>query len=357
MIREIVQQNFVGVAITSFLILFILTNNNFDKKINRLFMASAVCVLILIIEEAWELQLSKNDVFTWWRIPLSALGYTLRPMIPLFLIMMLRKSDRRQTIYMCIPLVINAIAVYSALFCKWAFWYTEDNKFVRGPLGFIPFIIAGIYVAMLLASTVYECRKGGFMDALIVTAIVLLALVATMMESVFKFYAIQSAGIGTSITFYYLFLHTNRSNRDPLTGALTRRRFYLDGEKYRSTLTAVISLDLNNLKQLNDNYGHIKGDLALVTMTDTVKKCITKNSALYRTGGDEFMILCYKMSKGKVEELIKNIKSEMEKTEYRCAIGYSMYSPKEGLQHICHFADEAMYENKIQMKKAVETPL
>lgn len=87
-----------------------------------------------------------------------------------------------------------------------------------------------------------------------------------------------------------------------MTGALTRRRFYLDAEKYRTTLTAVISLDLNDLKALNDQYGHIEGDRALITITNVVKVCTSKSASLYRIGGDEFMLLCYKMSEDRVQE-------------------------------------------------------
>lgn len=115
-------------------------------------------------------------------------------------------------------------------------------------------------------------------------------------------------------------------------------------------MTAVISLDLNNLKVLNDKYGHVAGDKALVTMTEVVKRCITKKASIYRTGGDEFMILCYKLSEQQVQELIKQIQDAMGETEYRCAIGYATYHYRVGLDHACQLADDAMYENKLKMK-------
>lgn len=352
MMFEFIQDNYVGAAITSFLILFILTNNNFEKRTNRLFMASALCVLILIVEEAWEAQLGLKPVYEPLRVPLSALGYALRPMIPYFLIMMTEKYDKKWKIWMSLPLGFNLLVSFSALFCKLAFWYTTDNEFVRGPLGITPFVVAGFYVVVLLTMTIQECRTGGLMEAIIVSAIALLAFASTIMESVFGFRSIQNASIGTSITFYYLFLHSNRNNRDPLTGALTRRRFYLDADKYRTTLSAVISLDLNDLKLINDQYGHKEGDRALVVTTNTIKKSMGQKTALYRTGGDEFMILCYKLSEKNVKETIDRIRAELEKTKYRCAIGYALYSHQMELDFVCQIADHVMYENKRQMKKA-----
>lgn len=350
MLQELVQQNFMGVALILFLIMFILSNNNFDKKTNRLFLSSAICVLFFIMEEAWEVQLARRATYTELRVLLSAIGYTLRPMTAYFLVMIIFRKSKEWKILISIPVVINALVSFSALFGEWSFSYTETNEFVRGPLGFTPFIVAAFYILIILFMTVMEGKKESMMETMTVSAIVILIVIATIMESVFRFTSIQSAACGISITFYYLFLHTNQNNRDPLTGALVRRRFYLDAERYRTTLSAVISLDLNDLKTLNDQYGHMEGDKALTMMTEVVKGCIRKSAAIYRTGGDEFMILCYKMNEEKVQEIVQAIQREMEKTPYRCAIGYALYHYQSGLDHVCQIADAAMYENKLEMK-------
>lgn len=351
MLFEMVQSNFVAVAITFFLILFILTNNNFEKKTNRLFLASASCVLILIIEEAWEAQLAMEEVYTPMRAILSAIGYTLRPMVAYFLILMVKSDSKMWFTILSIPLVFNAVVSFSALFCKLSFWYTPDNEFVRGPLGTTPFWVAGFYVAVLLVLTIHGCRKGGVMEAMIVSAIVLLAFLSTVMESLFHFRFIQNPSMATSITFYYLFLHSNQNNRDSLTGALTRRRFYLDANKYQAALTAVISLDLNDLKTLNDQYGHMEGDKALIAVTNIIKRYTGTKASLYRTGGDEFMMLCYKKTEKDVQEMISGIRNDLEKTKYRCAIGYALYSFQMNFDAVCQAADNIMYENKRQMKQ------
>lgn len=348
---EIIQQNFVGAAIALFLILFIVTNNNFEKKTNRFFLAAASCILLLIIEEAWELQLSYKTVYTPPRALLSAIGYSLRPLVPYFLVIMFQNGTKKWNLMMTTPAVFNILVSFSALFCGLSFSYTPDNEFVRGPLGYTPFIVAGFYIILLLIQTLTEYRRGSYMEAMIVSAIALLAFTSTVMESLFHFRAIQNACIGTSITYYYLFLHTNRNNQDTLTGALTRRRFYLDAEKYRTTLSAVVSLDLNDLKKINDQFGHLEGDQALVEVSTVIKKNMGKRASLYRVGGDEFMILCYKLSEEKVQEMIARIQTELKNTQYRCAMGYALFSHQAELERVCQIADKAMYENKRQMKE------
>lgn len=350
---EFLQDNFVAIVITSFLILFVLTNNNFDKKTNRLFLVAAFSVLILIVEEAWEASLAMKNTYEPLRVTLSIIGYSLRPMVPYLLVIMSKYYSPKSLLFLTLPLMINVLVALLALVNGWAFSYTADNEFVRGPLGFTPFIVAGFYVAVLLIRTIKDCNKGGFMEALIVSAIVLLAFLSTIMESMFGFRFIQNPCIATSITFYYLFLHSNRNNRDALTTALTRRRFYLDAEKYKSSITAIISLDINGLKQLNDQYGHAEGDRALVSVANTINNYTGASVSLYRTGGDEFMMLCYRVDEKKVQDMISSIEADLEKTKYRCAIGYVMYSHQSTFDSACQIADQMMYENKRNMKQRI----
>lgn len=353
MLFDFLQDNFVAIIITSFLILFVLTNNNFEKKTNRLFLLAAFSVLVLIIEEAWEARLAMNSTYEPLRVILSIIGYSLRPMVPYVLVIMGKYYSPKSLLLLTSPLLINVLVALSALVCGWAFSYTAENEFVRGPLGVTPFIVAGFYVAVLLTRTIKDCNKGGFSEALIVSAIVLLAFLSTIMESMFGFRFIQNPCIATSITFYYLFLHSNRNNKDALTDALTRRRFYLDAEKYKPSLSAIISLDINDLKVLNDQYGHAEGDRALIGVANIIKKYTGASVSLYRTGGDEFMMLCYKMDEKRVQKLISSIETDLKKTKYRCAIGYVMYSHQTTFDAACQIADQIMYENKRNMKQRI----
>lgn len=348
---DIIQQNFVVVAITLFLFLFILTNNNFEKDLNRLFMVAALSVLLLVIEEAWEGYLSLSSVYEPLRVPLSAIGYTLRSVIPYVLTMIVNAQARKHYIPFAIPLVINMLVCFSALFTDLAFSYTPDNSFDRGPLGLTPFFVAGFYVLTAIVSTIRECRKGERLEAMVICAIAILALTATIMESVLGFRGIQNPSIAISITFYYLFLHTIRNNRDILTGSLNRRRFYLDANKYQSSITAVISLDVNDLKLINDQKGHLAGDEALTSISAMIKRYMGSHASLYRIGGDEFMILCYKLSEENVMKLIGHIQEDLGKTDYRCGIGYALNSNKISFDEICQIADNAMYENKRKIKE------
>lgn len=74
------------------------------------------------------------------------------------------------------------------------------------------------------------------------------------------------------LVLYYLFIYTKTAKADTLTGLLNRQCYYADAQKERDRITCVVSVDMNDLKKINDSQGHEAGDLALMT----VSKCLSK---------------------------------------------------------------------------------
>ncbi|MEI7949630.1 MAG: GGDEF domain-containing protein [Gammaproteobacteria bacterium] len=93
-----------------------------------------------------------------------------------------------------------------------------------------------------------------------------------------------------------MFLEYSRT--DPLTGALNRRAFdsayvIAEAQLRRNKLPfALITLDIDNFKLINDRYGHDQGDLVLRALVQNLQKVIRPSDILMRMGGEEFMILC-----------------------------------------------------------------
>ena len=85
---------------------------------------------------------------------------------------------------------------------------------------------------------------------------------------------------------------------DPLTGCANRRALNEDlaravGAAHRSNMDlSVLVIDLDGLKAINDSEGHAAGDNALIELVATLRSAIRAADTLYRTGGDEFLVLC-----------------------------------------------------------------
>ena len=145
--------------------------------------------------------------------------------------------------------------------------------------------------------------------------------------------------------------------RDPLTGVLNRRGFEKEGgERIRSNSEgAVLYLDLNQFKSINDRFGHRAGDALLKAFGHRLEFCLRPEDVLGRLGGDEFAIVLPGVS---VEDA-KHVAARLVQTaqeayiiqgqEIKCtaSVGIALM-PKHGeeLWHLISVADHAMYNAK-----------
>lgn len=74
---------------------------------------------------------------------------------------------------------------------------------------------------------------------------------------------------------------------------------------------------------------------------------------MYRTGGDEFMVIFTKIDMETVRITKDIVKDNMAKTPYSCAIGIAQWNDEDSLDEVCARADVAMYEDKVEMKKKI----
>lgn len=348
MVYDYIQNNFILVANILFLIVFLKTNTVFDKVTTRHFKASIVLLVMVTVVENVEYAMSLRTEPSLLRVWMSVIGYCLRPLIIYVLILVLKYRSVKERLIFAIPAMVNAVVAFTALFSDISFSYDAANEFVRGPLGFTPHICSGFYLVLILFFSVQFFKERNYMEAGIILAIVVTCGVATGLESVWKHQGLLRAASSLSITFFYLYFCAQSFKRDALTKVLNRHCFYRDAEKYKEKIAAVLSIDLNNLKHINDTKGHAAGDHAISTTAECIRMHLEKGCMLYRTGGDEFMILCMKHATGhdELERMIDAICGEMENTPYRCSIGMAEYRPGESFDSLCARADEEMYRRK-----------
>ncbi len=153
-------------------------------------------------------------------------------------------------------------------------------------------------------------------------------------------------------------------NTDLLTGLKNRNAFEVDisninaGGSFENR--AVLSIDLNNLKKVNDTLGHSIGDRYIQGAADILSEYAIQGSVAYRTGGDEFTVLITGTPREKLEQWIETLHRLMR--EYRIgdgewnsfAIGYAVYDAAldKNLLDTYKRADQQMYYNKQKQKAA-----
>ncbi|MBO7519515.1 MAG: GGDEF domain-containing protein, partial [Clostridia bacterium] len=153
--------------------------------------------------------------------------------------------------------------------------------------------------------------------------------------------------LGAALFIYYVFEILQQTKKDSLTGLLNRHAYQADININPGEITALISIDMNGLKTLNDTLGHAAGDEAIVTLALCFCRSLKSRQFGYRVGGDEFVILCRKTSKAETMKLIKRIETSVGETKYRCALGYS-YSEngEKSVEDMLKESDMMMYAAK-----------
>lgn len=350
MLHHLIHVNYTTLLLTVFMIIFLLSNTAFSKRITTLFLFSTLCILFLIIADSIESWTALFPSPTQLRILVSAIGYTLRPIALMNVLLLVIRSKDINRKLLILPAVVNGLISFSAFFTDLAFSYSPDNQFIRGPLGLSTYLVCGFYLTMLSAITVQYLEERNHYESFIIFCMIIFAVISIYLEVVFAYDGFINSTLAVSLIFYYLFFNAQTFKRDVLTQAFNRRCFYDDANHNFIKLKAVISVDLNDLKLLNDTTGHSSGDTALCTIVNSIKKVLPAGCNIYRTGGDEFMILCFKYNQSALEEIVRQMQAEIAKTPYTCAIGLAMLQTGESLEQVCARADTLMYEDKARIK-------
>ncbi len=143
-----------------------------------------------------------------------------------------------------------------------------------------------------------------------------------------------------ALVFLYLYFKhkhkvkkVKREDRHKYTDLLTslKNRNYLnkkapDWEASKVYPQAVVVIDLNNVKYVNDNYGHEEGDKLIVTAASMLVNTQLENSEIIRTDGNEFLIYLVGYSERQVETYAKKLEKEMKSLphDFGASVGYSM---------------------------------
>lgn len=353
MLYYLVQTNFIDLTIVLFSYIFLLTNRTFDKKQTSVFLTACVIVNILIIADSLDYYFKSFSQPVVYRYFTSATGYTFRPIgIIMILLNLKQKEDDRRHMYLIfVPAAINMLLAYTSVFTHWMFYYDESNEFHRGPIGVLPFLISGIYMLDLTVRGLQKYRMGNRKESAVLLMVAFMAVVSVCMETFLHFKFIINGVGAISIVFYYLFLHTQTFKRDALTGALNRHAFYLDTTRFQKRSMYIVSIDLNNLKEINDQKGHQEGDKAILTVANGLFSWMRSGCELYRMGGDEFTMLCPKLNEMEVRALMSSAASWIESQGYQIAWGMAYYKQGTKFEKVLSLSDERMYQDKKMKKK------
>lgn len=298
---------------------------------------------------------------------LASILYVLRPTCILcFIFLSGQKFKGVWSYILLVPLLLCVITNLFPFFeatKTWSFFYKysyEDGKidWSGGSITifrFMPHIVSIFYLGFLIFKSVRLLQNKHFADAFGIIVCAAVVSIATIIETFFNDSGeikLLSTSIAISTIFFYLFLYERNNKIDVLTGLFNRASYFDDFSKLNKNITGIIQLDMNGLKYLNDNYGHLAGDAGLKKIAEAISNNATRKMYSYRLGGDEFVVLAINETEEKVMKFISSFKEELKNTNYYCSVGYACKNKEiDSVDKMFKLSEERMYLDKAEFYK------
>lgn len=259
-----------------------------------------------------------------------------------------------------VPTVLIFLMLIVNIFVPFLFSVDSNNLFHKGPFHWtLLIIISSIYVNILLIVIQNRLR----IKSSAVWAILSFGIYPVIFE-VLEFIVGEMPYTFVSIAFglcsNYLIIETFSSNRDNLTGLYTRSKAtnsILQSIK-RHTPFSVVLIDLDDFKYINDTFGHLTGDRAIIEFSKTMITAIGKQCTISRIGGDEFLIVGDACSIDAIHEKMKELKVQLKlggqpySNHLDFSYGIVNYDGKavSDEESLIQLADQRMYADKDSKK-------
>ncbi len=265
-----------------------------------------------------------------------------------YIVVLLRISEFRNFLF-----VDHALLATTSIFLIITYFSTDESTYKnkRKVTNFI-FIVS---ISFLVPSLYYLIYTNVLLYKLVI--ILILVAVGGEINKVFNHYRrIEKESVKNKF-------FEEMALKDALTDMPNRRSYdrFENEIKEKNISGWVISIDLNDLKYVNDTYGHNVGDDMIIYFSDIIKKEVLVNPYLtmFRMGGDEFLVFWQATRKLDLNEWVNKMKFEFKSFsnsfidfQATVSIGYEYYDSDKNINFIdvCKEADKKMYDDKSKYK-------
>lgn len=279
---------------------------------------------------------------------------------PLWVMLVSRHIYGNVSRFQCVLMTSFSGFVFALLIANFfypvVFRISETNVYSRGPLFMVnnlmevAFMIDGVIIYLI-----GRARSGG-VKFFPVLQFVWPIFICVCLQNFF--YGISTVWVGIAVGFTSLMLALQ--NENIFIDKLTRlfNRYYLDrisGTLKRSNKIAMMMIDMNGFKSINDNLGHSQGDDALFSMAEILRETVESHGTAVRYAGDEFVIVINTDNdqvaasyRDKIKQKLADFnKKRIKKYKMSASIGMGIFDLKQNnLDEILEIIDKRMYEDK-----------
>lgn len=319
------------------------------KRLTRIVVVLLFAESLSVFLERWTQTLETLSIA---RPLLSAFVYSIYPIILIMVISLIEREKLpwKKILILLIPEIICVPIFFTTQWTHIVCWWTEDNRYQGGLISFLPYILFGLYTFYFLIQNLIFLKKYTRRERFLAIYIVIIPLLGVILNKVLDTGDDYSGLFTAGLIMYFMSVYIHMAKTDHLTGLFNRQTYYLALKNDWKSISAVISIDMNELKYINDRDGHNAGDVALKTIAEVIRSNCSSSGIVYRVGGDEFIILYTNTEEAQIVKDVERMREKMSETSYSCAFGYAMAQKDMDIEELLTKADAEMYKDKAEIK-------
>lgn len=282
--------------------------------------------------------------------------------------------QNRRSIWLSSILVwVMGLLLIINLFTGILFFVDGDGQYHRGKLFAIQYLLAYIYVFFTCFRAflgLFDEKKRSQRKQLTALALFPIApAVAGIVQFIYPQLPLACATLSLATLIMYMNWTDDMVSVDPLTRLNNRKQLAYHYEQWQrgNESAHLLMIDANKFKQINDTYGHIQGDAALIRIADALRKAcsdLPKRANIARYGGDEFVVFVREATEEQIDELCEHIHGELHRLnqsdnspfDLTVSIGVAKVRQGTALKDAIEKADQKLYEEKKRYPPTVAGP-
>ena len=275
-------------------------------------------------------------------------------------------KDRKRVWISSILVWVMVVLLTVNIFTGCCFDLDENDQYQRGPLFILLYVFSYVYVFFTCLRALVRIFMKKYYNQRKMLIKLALFPVAPAIAGIIQFIYPELPVACAALTFATLIIFMDRSDDmialDPLTHLHNRKMLDYYYEQWHDDKEAdadlyLLMIDANKFKSINDTYGHLQGDKALIRIADAMRLAIrgtNRHFNIARYGGDEFAILIRAKDENEIlalEDRIRTSLDELNKEagspyELTVSIGHEQASRGATLKELIEKADTRLYEEK-----------
>jgi diguanylate cyclase (GGDEF)-like protein len=336
-------------------------NDGIDRQRKSFFLWAVAATAAVILAELGT-ALFEGGVSRIWPVyvALNVVGFSVSPLIPILLIYVFGGTKLRYAPVLLLPCILTAVlAILSPAF-GWIFTVSAEGVYHRGSLYNVYVAAYGWGMLVLLTAILKTGRRYGYRFHFKLQAMLLFVALGTTIQLLLPQVHTAWTCVTMALALHYGFVCEYNDTHDALTGLCNRKSYERELARLRRVKRfAIVAMDVDGFKIVNDRYGHPYGDQCLAKLAALTREAFSKIGVCYRIGGDEFCILCRNADEARIRDALMFLMRMIDAARAEDAslpvlsYGCRHFDAARGgtIAETIEAADREMYQIKAQRKR------